>query len=75
MAVDLEQHILTVIRAMKPGDRPATIGDLSRRFGVNATVIAACMRQMVDSGAARPSMIDVSGVPVLHGLLPMPTPA
>jgi hypothetical protein len=72
MPVDLEQQILIVLRGMKAGDRPATIGDLSRRLGVSSQVIAGCIRQMVARGSAEPSMIQVKGVQTLHGLLGQP---
>lgn len=55
---------------MKPDARPATMGDLARRFGVSPDLVAKCARQMVDKGIASPSMITVHGVPTLHGLMP-----
>lgn len=70
MPIDLEQQILKVLRGMTANDRPATFGDLARRFGANADLIARCGRQLVDQGLARPSMVEVRGVPKLHGLLP-----
>lgn len=70
--MDLEQQILKVLRGMKAGQRPATIGDLSRQLGVTSQIISGCIRRMVESGAAQPSMIPVRGVPTLHGLLGQP---
>ena len=55
---------------MSNADRPATIGDLARRFGLSAAVIQASARRMVDAGTAKPSMIEIRGVPTLHGLMP-----
>lgn len=72
MPVDLEQQILKVLRGMRPGQRPATIGDLSRQLGVTSQIISGCIRRMVESGSAQPSMIPVRGVPTLHGLLGQP---
>ncbi len=72
MPMDLEQQILKVLRGMKPGDRPATVGDLSRRLGVSSQIIIGCTRQMVHSGTAQPSMIMVKGVETMHGLLGQP---
>jgi DNA-binding Lrp family transcriptional regulator len=74
MPVDLDTQILKVLRAMNPGDRPATIGDLARRFGLSAAIILASARRMVDAGTAKPSMIEIHGVRTLHGLLPQAAP-
>lgn len=63
---------------MNATDRPATIGDLARRFGLSAAIISASARRMVDNGTAKPSMIEIRGVPTLHGLMPqgkVPAPA
>ena len=73
MPVDLEQQILKVLGDMKGDARPATFGDLARRFGLDSKLIASCGRQMVDKGTARPSMVMVRGTSTLHGLLPVPT--
>jgi hypothetical protein len=70
MTMDLEDHILKVLGDFKTGDRAATFGDLSRRFGVSSAVIAGCARRMVESGKANPSMVLRDGVSTLHGLLP-----
>ncbi|MEP6599405.1 MAG: hypothetical protein ABJB98_08175 [Actinomycetota bacterium] len=72
MPMDLEQQILKVLRGMRSDDRPATIGDLARRFGANSHLVAGCAQQMVDKGLAQPSMIEVSGAKKLQGLLPQP---
>jgi hypothetical protein len=72
MPVDLESQILKVLSSMKPGDRPATFGDLARRFGLSAGLISGYARQLVDKGMAAPSMVIQRGVPTLHGLLPLP---
>jgi len=70
MPTDIEQHILTLLQGMRPGDRPATFGELARRFGVSRDTISRCSRHMVDAGLAEPSMIPVRGTMTLHGLLP-----
>ena len=75
MPTDLEQSILKVLRGMKAGDRPATIGDLARRLGASANLVSSCARQMVDKGLAEPSMIGGPEKRTLHGLLPQPTDA
>ncbi len=72
MPVDIEQQILTLLQGMKVDSRPATFGDLARRFGVSYDVISRCSRRMVDAGLAQPSMISVKGTMTLHGLLPQP---
>ncbi len=72
MPLDLEQQILKVLRGMRVDDRPATIGDLARRFGASARLVDACARQMVDKGLAEPAMVDVRGTRTLRGLLPQP---
>lgn len=72
MPLDLEQHILIILRGMKTGDRPATIGDLARRLGVSAQLIGGCIARMVEQGSAQPSMVTVRGVQTLHGLLGQP---
>lgn len=70
--MDLEQQILKVLRGMNPGDRPATVGDLSRRLGVSSQIVMGCTRQMVHNGTAQPSMVMVKGVETMHGLLGQP---
>lgn len=60
---------------MNAADRPATIGDLARRFGLSAAIISASARRMVDAGTAKPSMIEIRGVRTLHGLMPQGVPA
>jgi hypothetical protein len=72
MPLDLEQQILIVLRGMKAGDGPATVGDLSRRLGATSPVIRGCIRQMVSSGSAQPSMLNIKGVETLHGLMGQP---
>jgi hypothetical protein len=74
MPVELTDQILQVLRTTAQV-RPVTISDLARRFGANPRLIAGCVRQLVDNGSAVPSMVDVRGVPTLHGLMPQPAPA
>jgi hypothetical protein len=68
----MERQILTILRSMKVTGRPATFGDLARRFGVSSDLIALHARQLVADGRAEPSMINVRGVSTLHGLMPNP---
>jgi hypothetical protein len=72
MPADLEQQILNFLQAMKVDDRPATLGDLARRFGASKDVISRCARHMVDAGLAQPSMMTIHDTSKLHGLLPQP---
>lgn len=72
MPVTLETQIMTVLRTMTGADRPATIGDLARRFGLSAAIVSASARRLVDEGTARASMVEIRGVNTLHGLLPQP---
>lgn len=72
MPADLEQQILNFLQAMKIDDRPATLGDLARRFGASKDVISRCARHMVDAGLAQPSMMTIHDTSKLHGLLPQP---
>ncbi|HYU67321.1 MAG TPA: helix-turn-helix domain-containing protein [Jatrophihabitantaceae bacterium] len=72
MPADLEQQILNFLQAMKIDDRPATLGDLARRFGASKDVISRCARHMVDGGLAQPSMMTIHDTSKLHGLLPQP---
>ncbi|CAN5438064.1 hypothetical protein BH10ACT8_BH10ACT8_30710 [soil metagenome] len=71
MPIDLEEQILMVLQGVKAGDRPKTFSDLARHFGVSTALISGCAKRMVDKGLAEPSMIDVRGTQVLHGLLPV----
>ncbi len=75
MPMDLEQQILKVLRGMSADTRPPTFGDLARRFGVTADLVAHSARLMVEKGLAKPSMIEIRGVSKMHGLLPQPAPA
>jgi hypothetical protein len=72
MPADLETQILNFLQAMKIDDRPATLGDLARRFGASKDVISRCARHMVDAGLAQPSMMTIHDTSKLHGLLPQP---
>jgi hypothetical protein len=72
MPADLEQQILNFLQTMKIDDRPATLGDLARRFGASKDVISRCARHMVDAGLAQPSMMTIHDTSKLHGLLPQP---
>jgi hypothetical protein len=72
MPMDLEQQILKVLRGMGANTRPPTFGDLARRFGVTADLVAHSARLMVEKGVAKPSMVEIHGVNKMHGLLPQP---
>jgi hypothetical protein len=71
----MELQILTVLQGMNASGRPATFGDLARRFGVSSDLIAVHAKQLVAEGRAQPSMVNVRGVPTLHGLMPKPNPS
>jgi hypothetical protein len=66
----MEVQILTVLKGMNAAGRPATFGDLARRFGVSSDLIALHAKHLVAAGLAEPSMVTVRGVPTLHGLMP-----
>ncbi len=68
----MEQQILTVLRGMKSGDRPVTYGELARRFGVSYDAISRCARNLIHTGLAESSMVQVRGAMTPHGLLPQP---
>jgi DNA-binding Lrp family transcriptional regulator len=66
--MDIDQHILQALRA--GNDRPITINDLARRFGISAVSVRPAARRLVEGGQATASTVIVNGVPTLHGLLP-----
>jgi hypothetical protein len=68
--VNLDNHILTTLRARAADGRPVTIGDFARQLGANPAVVLEAARRLVASGQAAPSMGAVHGVPTLRGLLP-----
>ena len=70
--IDMEVQILTVLQGMNAAGRPATFGDLARRFGVSSDLIALHAKHLVAEGLAQPSMVTIRGVPTLHGLMPTP---
>jgi hypothetical protein len=69
--IDIDEQILSALRTRSPQDRPMTIGDFARQFGASRPVIVSAVRRLVDGHRAEPSMVDVHGVPTLHGLLPL----
>ncbi|HEX8094133.1 hypothetical protein [Jatrophihabitans sp.] len=75
MPINMELQILTVLQGMNASGRPATFGDLARRFGVSSELIALHAKQLVADGRAQPSMVNLRGVPTLHGLMPQPNPS
>lgn len=70
---DIDQHILQALAAGAPGGPPITINDLARRFGLSALAVRPAARRLVEGGLATASLVDVKGVPTLHGLLPART--
>lgn len=73
--MNLDTHILKAIQARPVGSRAMTINDLSRQFGVSPFTALAAARRLVEDDLAAPSMVDVHGVPTLHGLVPLPVDA
>jgi DNA-binding Lrp family transcriptional regulator len=69
--MDIDQHILRALAAGAVGNRPITINDLARRFGVSAVSVRPAARRLVEGGHATASTVLVNGVPTLHGLLPV----
>jgi hypothetical protein len=66
--VNIDEHILRALATR--GTRALTIGDMARQFGLSPTIVLPAARRLVDDGLARPSFVDVHGVPTLRGLLP-----
>lgn len=66
--MNLDEHILEVLRARVGLTQPLTFHDFARRFGTTATVVAPAARRLVDAGLATASTVIVQGVPTLHGL-------
>ena len=69
--MDIDQHILNALSAISQDDRPITINDLARRFGLSAVVVRPAARRLVEAGRASATTVMVRGVPTLHGLLPV----
>jgi hypothetical protein len=68
--MDIDQQMLRELRNRSPQDRPLTIGDFARSFGANPQLVVTAARRLVDDHLAEPFMVDVHGVPTLHGLKP-----
>ena len=68
--MDIDQQILQILNARSPESRPLTISDFARSFGANPQIIVSAARRLVASKLAEPYMVNVHGVPTLHGLLP-----
>ena len=73
--MEIDQHILQLLTARAGIDRPMTINDLARRFGVSPVIVLPAARRLVEDGLATPSTVLVGGVPTLRGLLPLAVPA
>jgi hypothetical protein len=69
--VNIDEHILQALAATPA--QTLTIGDLARQFGVSTMVVLPAARRLVDDGLARPSFVQVHGVPTLRGLLAAPS--
>jgi hypothetical protein len=70
--MNIDQEILQMLQGRSVADRPLTIGDFARRFGASPQIIVGAARRLVDGQLAEPCMVDVHGVPTLHGLRPVP---
>ena len=66
--MNIDDHILQVLRGRVGLNQPLTFNDFARRFGISPTVVAPAARRLVDAGLATPSTVIVNGVPTLHGL-------
>jgi hypothetical protein len=66
--MNIDDHILQVLRGRVGVSQPLTFHDFARRFGISATVVAPAAHRLVDAGLATASMVIVNGVPTLHGL-------
>jgi Mn-dependent DtxR family transcriptional regulator len=73
MPTTLEDEMLKSIRGLKLADRPATFNDLARQFGVNASLVAALGRQLVNQGLAEPTYAIIHGERTMFGLRPRAT--
>lgn len=71
MPNNLETQILSVVNGKNAGARPTTIGDLARQFGASSALVSGCAASLVSRNLAVATMVDVRGVPKLHGLLPV----
>jgi DNA-binding Lrp family transcriptional regulator len=69
--MDIDQEILRVLQERGPQDRAMTISDFARRFGANPQIILGAARRLVDHHLAEPFMVNVHGIPTLHGLSPL----
>ena len=67
--MELDNHILRTLDATPKGSRPVTIGDLAREFGVSTALVRPVAQRLVDDGRATAVIVDVRGVPTLHGLV------
>jgi hypothetical protein len=70
--MNIDQQMLRMLAARAPQDRPLTIGDFARDFGASPQIIVGAARRLVDGHLAEPYMVDVHGIPTLHGLSPLP---
>jgi hypothetical protein len=74
--MDIDQQMLRVLHGRTAADRPLTISDFARESGANPQIIVRAARRLVDDHLAEPVMVNVHGIPTLHGLLPLAaTPA
>jgi hypothetical protein len=71
--VDIDEQMLVILRGRTPQDRPFTISDFARRFGASPQIVVGAAKRLVAGGLAEPSMVEVQGVPKLHGLMPLGT--
>lgn len=69
--LNLETQILTIVNGKSAGERPTTISDLARQFGASSALVSGCAAGLVSRNLAVATMVDVRGVPKLHGLLPV----
>jgi hypothetical protein len=69
--VNVDEHILQILATTS--GRPLTIGDLAGRLGISPTIVLPAAHRLVDGGLASPAIVQVHGIPTLHGLLPHPT--
>ena len=66
--MNIDDHILQVLRGRAGLTQALTFNDFARRFGISPKVVAPAARRLVDAGLATPSTVIVNRVPTLHGL-------
>ena len=70
--MNIDEHMLEILDARGRLDRPVTMNEFARHFGITTLVVRPAAARLVEAGLAVPSTVLVNGVPTLHGLLALP---